>query len=237
MPPSGVSAEALAEQQRRERHRHDRLSHEHHRRHLDRRARLQGARLAEHAHGGGRRGRQAPGGRREQDGRGRGRRRRAWWRPRSSRTRAPRRSSSSTPASGAAPAARRAAGCAAPSPASTSVIVRCSGGARVVRGGAHSPAPITPSTIAAHRQVLVRPACSPSMRWAKNISTSRPAASAGCTTTSGASSSATTCSGQPRIDRPVPSSQRRAEQVAGERQAQVLLVGRLLGVHRLQRDP
>ncbi len=52
--------EALAEQQRRDRHGHDRLSHEHDRRHLDRRSRLQRARLAEHAHGGCRRRRQAP---------------------------------------------------------------------------------------------------------------------------------------------------------------------------------
>ncbi len=60
-----------------------------------------------------------------------------------------------------------------------------------------------------HREVLgcARRARRASAR-AKNSSTSRPAASAGCTTTSGASSSATTCSGQPRIDRPVPSSQR-----------------------------
>lgn len=41
-----------------------------------------------------------------------------------------------------------------------------------------------------------------------NISTSRPAASVGCTTTSGARISATTCSGQPSIESPVPNSQR-----------------------------
>ncbi len=58
----GCVGEALAEQQRRDRHRHDRLSHEHHRGHLDRRPRLQRARLAEHAHGRGRRRRQPPGG-------------------------------------------------------------------------------------------------------------------------------------------------------------------------------
>ena len=81
----------------------------------------------------------------------------------------------------------------------------------------------------ADREVLVaarrarRASCSP-----RTISTSRPAASAGCTTTSGASISATTCSGQPRIDRPVPSSQRPApHESPGERQAQVLLVGSL----------
>jgi peptidoglycan/xylan/chitin deacetylase (PgdA/CDA1 family) len=46
------------------------------------------------------------------------------------------------------------------------------------------------------------------MRWPRSNSTSSPAASAGWTTTSGASSSATTCSGKPRTDSPVPSSQR-----------------------------
>src|SRR6185437_2936217 len=46
------------------------------------------------------------------------------------------------------------------------------------------------------------------MRSPATISTSSPAASAGCTTTSGASTSATTCSGNPRIDMPVPRSQR-----------------------------
>ena len=47
-----------------------------------------------------------------------------------------------------------------------------------------------------------------SMRSPATISTSSPAASAGWTTTSGARISATTCSGKPRIDMPVPSSQR-----------------------------
>jgi len=78
----------------------------------------------------------------------------------------------------------------------------------MLRGGAHRPAPITPMTIAAIAMCSWRPACSPSIRCPRNSSTTRPIASAGCTTTSGASSSASTCSGQPRIDRPVPSIQR-----------------------------
>ena len=49
----------------------------------------------------------------------------------------------------------------------------------VVRGGAARPAPITPITIAPIARYSLRPACSPSMRWARNINTSRPAASAG----------------------------------------------------------
>ncbi len=93
-------------------------------------------------------------------------------------------------------------------PTSTSVIVSCPPVWLVLRGGANRPAPITPMTIAIVARCSLRPACSPSMRSPRNSSTSRPAASAGCTTTSGASSRATTCSGQPRIDSPVPSSQR-----------------------------
>jgi peptidoglycan-N-acetylglucosamine deacetylase len=93
-------------------------------------------------------------------------------------------------------------------PTSTIVIVRRSPGWLTLRAGANSPAPTTPITIASIARCSVRPACSPSMRSPRSSSTSSPAASAGCTTTSGASSSATTCSGQPRIDRPVPSIQR-----------------------------
>jgi hypothetical protein len=96
---------------------------------------------------------------------------------------------------------------ATPRPTSTSVSVRSPAWV-VVRPGAVSAAPVTPSTIAPIATYSRRPACSPSSRWPTNISTSSPAASAGCTTTSGASSSAITCSGQPRIERPVPSSQR-----------------------------
>ena len=59
-PPSGCRGEALAEQQRREHHRHHRLSHEHDRCDLDRGARLERAHLAEHAEPGGRRRRQPP---------------------------------------------------------------------------------------------------------------------------------------------------------------------------------
>ena len=232
-------AEALAEQQRRERDRHDRLSHEHHRGHLDRRARLQRARLAEQADGRRRRRRQTPGGGRERGVPGRGRRRRAWSRSRSSRRQTPRRPSSSSRVSDdRARAAGRAAGSTAATPTSTIAISQSAALWVVLRGGAVSPAPITPSTIALIARYSLRPACSPSIRSARNISTSRPVASAGCTTTSGASSRATTCSGQPRIDRPVPSSQRVApDQVHGQRQAQVLLRGRLLGLHRLEGDP
>ena len=53
--------EAFAEQKRGEHHRNDRLSHEHDRGHLDRRAGLQRAHLADHRHPGGHRGRQPPG--------------------------------------------------------------------------------------------------------------------------------------------------------------------------------
>jgi hypothetical protein len=43
-------------------------------------------------------------------------------------------------------------------------IVRRSEVWESLRGGAHSPAPITPITIAAIARCSVRPACSPSMR-------------------------------------------------------------------------
>lgn len=78
----------------------------------------------------------------------------------------------------------------------------------VVCGGAHRAAPSMPSTIAPTAMCSRRPACSPSMRRPKYSSTSRPAASAGCTTTSGTSSKAMSCNGQPSIDSPVPASQR-----------------------------
>jgi hypothetical protein len=94
-----------------------------------------------------------------------------------------------------------------PSATSTSVRIRSSEWV-VVRRGAHSAAPSTPRMMAPMAMYSRRPACSPSIRWAANISTSRPAASAGCTTTSGASVSARICSGQPRIESPVPNSQR-----------------------------
>ncbi len=77
-----------------------------------------------------------------------------------------------------------------------------------VCGGAHSAAPSTPTTIATTARCSRRPARSPSIRSPITSSTSRPAAIAGCTTTSGASESASSCSGQPSSDRPVPSSQR-----------------------------
>jgi peptidoglycan-N-acetylglucosamine deacetylase len=96
---------------------------------------------------------------------------------------------------------------ATPSPTSTSVRVR-SLECDMPRSGAHSAIPTTPATIVSMAMCSFRPARSPSRRWAKNTSTIRPAASVGCTTTSGASSSATTWSGQPSIDIPVPSSQR-----------------------------
>ncbi len=96
---------------------------------------------------------------------------------------------------------------ATPSPISTSVRTRLPEWV-VVRSGAHSAAPSTPRMIAPIARYSRRPACSSSMRWAANMSTNKPAASAGCTTTSGASISARICSGQPRIDIPVPISQR-----------------------------
>jgi len=94
-----------------------------------------------------------------------------------------------------------------PSPTSTSVTVRllvCV----LERAGAHSAVPATPTTIAAIAKCSRRPARSPSIRSPKNNSTSNPIAIVGCTTTSGAKSRATTCSGQPSIDNPVPASQR-----------------------------
>jgi hypothetical protein len=94
-----------------------------------------------------------------------------------------------------------------PSPTSTSVTTRslvCA----VLRFGAVAAMPATPTTIAPIARCSRRPARSPSMRSPKNSSTSRPIAIVGCTITSDTSSSATTCSGQPSIDRPVPASQR-----------------------------
>ena len=75
-------------------------------------------------------------------------------------------------------------------------------------GGAHSATHTTPATIAPIATCSVRPACSPSIRSASTSSTSRPIASAGCTTTSGASDSASTCSGHPSTVSPVPITQR-----------------------------
>lgn len=59
-------SEALSEQQRRQHHRNHRLRHEHHRRHLDRRTGLQSAHLAEDPHPRGGRRRKTPQGGREQ---------------------------------------------------------------------------------------------------------------------------------------------------------------------------
>ena len=78
----------------------------------------------------------------------------------------------------------------------------------VVCGGAVMAAPSTPSTIAATAMCSRRPACSCSRRRANQSSTTKPAASVGCTTTSGTASSAANCSGQPSIEMPVPISQR-----------------------------
>lgn len=75
--------------------------------------------------------------------------------------------------------------------------------------GAEIAIPATPSTIAVIATCSLRPARSPSIRSPASISTSRPAASVGCTTTRGASLSATTCSGQPSIESAVPNSHRR----------------------------
>jgi hypothetical protein len=68
------------------------------------------------------------------------------------------------------------------------------------------PATLTMITAMAPRSR--RPACSPNIRWAANTSTNRPTARVGCTTTSGAHTSATTCSGHPMIDIAVPRSHR-----------------------------
>jgi hypothetical protein len=91
---------------------------------------------------------------------------------------------------------------------STIVIVPCSEVCVWETGGAHSATQITPATIATIAMCSVRPACSPSIRSAATSSTSRPIARAGCTTTSGASVSASTCSGHPSTVSPVPSSHR-----------------------------
>ena len=72
------------------------------------------------------------------------------------------------------------------------------------RAGAVAAIPATLTTIAIIARCSRLPACSPSIRSAANTSTIRPAASVGCTSTSGASSNATICSGKPRIDIPVP---------------------------------
>ena len=94
-----------------------------------------------------------------------------------------------------------------PSPTSTSVTVRllvCV----VLRPGAVAAMPATPAMIAHIARYSRRPARSSSMRSPKNSSTSNPTAIVGCTITSETNSNATTCSGQPSIDRPVPASQR-----------------------------
>ena len=96
---------------------------------------------------------------------------------------------------------------ATPSPTSTSARVRLVEWV-LPRAGAVRPAPITPITIAIIATYSRLPGCSPSIRCAAAISTSRPIASAGCTTTSGARASASSCSGKPSIDSPVPASQR-----------------------------
>ncbi len=110
-------------------------------------------------------------------------------------------------------------------PRSTTVIVSSSRAVgRRCAAGRTAPAPTTPTTIAAIASTRSGPACSPSMRSPTNISTSRPAASAGCTTTSGASISAT------HLQRPAEDRQAGPEQPArtpheahGEREPQVLL--------------
>lgn len=94
-----------------------------------------------------------------------------------------------------------------PRPISTTVIVRRLA-VWALFSGAKMAVPSTPSTIAATEMYSLRPGRSPSMRSPMTSSTSSPAASAGCTTTSGASIRAITCSGKPRIESPVPNSQR-----------------------------
>lgn len=90
----------------------------------------------------------------------------------------------------------------------SAIAITASEACASVCGGAHSAAPMTPTTIAPTARCSRRPARSPSIRSPIISSTSRPAAIAGCTTTSGAIDRASSCSGQPSSDRPVPSSQR-----------------------------
>jgi hypothetical protein len=94
-----------------------------------------------------------------------------------------------------------------PSPTSTRVTVRLFVWV-VERPGAVAAIPATPTTIAHIARCSRCPARSPSMRSPKNKRTSSPTAIVGCTITSETSSNATTCSGQPSIDNPVPASQR-----------------------------
>jgi len=79
-----------------------------------------------------------------------------------------------------------------PRPTSTRVIFSSSPLWLELRAGAHSAAPNTPTTIRLTAMYSYRPADSPSMRSPRSMSTSRPAASAGCTTAKGASRRATT---------------------------------------------
>ena len=108
----------------------------------------------------------------------------------------------------------------------------------MLRGGAHSPAPITPITIAA----IARCSCLPGVLAEHPLPDEQQHEQA---------------RGERRLhddqrreqqrdhlQRPAEDRQARAEhparaleQAPDQRQAQVLLVGRLLGVHRLQRDP
>ena len=124
-----------------------------------------------------------------------------------------------------------------PRPTSTSVRVRlfvCV----VVRSGAQSAVPMTPTTIAAIARCSRRPARSLSRRSPTSRSTSSPQASAGCTTTSGASSSATTCRGKPRTESAVPGQPARAPgELTDEAHAQVVPGVHLARVECLQSDP
>ena len=67
----------------------------------------------------------------------------------------------------------------------------------VVRSGAAQATPATPATIAATATYSRRPGVSPSLVAPSQSSTTSPLARHGCTTVSGASSSATISSGHP----------------------------------------
>ena len=114
---------------------------------------------------------------------------------------------------------------------------RCSERMLVERGGANRPAPMTPITIAIIARCSLRPACSPSIRCAEEHQHEQAAGERRLHDDER--------SEQQRDDLQRPAEDRQAgaeqpacaaEQAPGQRQAQVLAVRRVLGVHRLQGD-
>ena len=79
----------------------------------------------------------------------------------------------------------------------------------MVRSGAAQATPATPTTIAATAAASRRPGASPSFVAPSQSSRINPLAKQGCTTVSGASSSAAISSGQPSRPNAVAPSQRR----------------------------